>query len=246
MGENEDVIAYGLDYLRFKIFSDNDLVHIGSRLHYVDISQQFYHGERFVDLPGAQLELIRVVERPDCVAQELSLLYPCSRVDVFVDVSGDLLPSLPNLGTTISNGGKVETVYSAHLAKRGDKPVFGRAYDARAAGHYDRPVTRFEIEYKKQYASKLLVAGLWAKNPVGVALGHIKALFGVALWVENVDAVEFRAITKPLSHSRERFYARYGKGILNDVENHGLQGLHRFIMECVSQGQGAEGETQDS
>jgi hypothetical protein len=169
------------------------------------------------------------------VALELSELYPCARVDVFIDVEGDLLPSIQPMGTVISNGGKVETIYSTHLKKRGDAPVFGRAYDAQRAGHYDTQVTRFEIEYKKQYAQQLLSCGRWFRNPIGVALNHIKALFGVSLWMERIEPIEFKANTKRLEHSRERFYSRYGKNILLDLEMMGREKLYEFIMECISE-----------
>lgn len=246
MTSKHDVLAYGLDYLRFKVFSERDVISIASRLHYVDINTPWYHGTRFVDITGSQLALIRIVEYPPDVAVELARLYPVHRIDVFIDVSGDYLGDIPTLGTKIYNRNKLETVYSMNLSKRGDAPVFGRAYDARAAGHYDVQATRFEVEYKKQYALRMLTCAGWTSNPIGVALHSIKTMFGVGIDIEDVEPIEFSAPTEKLEHSRERFYSRYGKGIVNDIESMGVERFYRFIMECIQEReQDTDGDQND-
>jgi hypothetical protein len=208
-------------------------------LHYVDVRTPWFHGNRYLDITGEQLALVRTVESVPDMAVELGKIFPCARIDVFVDVLGNLLPQVKSSGTKIYNSDRLETVYSAHLRQRGDKPVFARAYDAKAAGHYIMPTTRFEVEYKKEYAAQLLTLAGWRYNPIAVALNHIAALLGVKIWVDDVMPIEWEAIGERLSHSRERFYARYGKGIIDDISTMGVQGLHRFIMECLQNGKDA-------
>lgn len=229
-----NVVSHGLDYLRFKVWSDRDILCIAQRVEYVDINTPWFHGERFVDITGEQLSVIRTVENVPSLAAEIAKLYPVNRVDVFVDVLGNLLDKCQKTGTVISNQGRIETIYSAHLAKRGDKPVFARAYDAKTAGHYPMPVTRFEVEYKRHYAAQLLGVQGWVHNPIAVALNHIRLLLGVSIWVDDVDPIEYEAKATRLEHDRERFYARYGKNIARDISEMGVESFYKFVMECIS------------
>lgn len=224
------------------MFSEHDIRHIGTEMPYLEVNEVRFHGQRFVDLTGSQLEVIRMFENVPDIAVKLAEVYPVSRVDVFVDVAGDVLDDVTAKGTRISNDGRVETIYSHHLKKRGDRPVFCRAYNAQKAGHYSEPVTRFEVEYKRQFARSLLNTAGWQANPIGTALHSIMVLLGVSIWIEDIDPIELDAPRKRYEHDRERFYRRYGKGILNDVNDLGLQGLHSFILQCVQNPPSSQGK----
>jgi hypothetical protein len=167
------------------------------------------------------------------VALELAYLYPVSRVDVFVDVAGNVLDQVQQNGTVIVNDGRVETIYSHHLKKRGDRPVFCRAYDAKSAGHYETEVTRFECEFKRENARALLNVKGWSVNPIGAMLHSIKLLLGVNIWIDDIEAIDVDAPRRKFEHNRERFYTRYGKGIDNDIEQMGMQSFRQFVRECV-------------
>jgi len=237
MLSTSDVVAYGIDYVRYRIWRDADLEHIQRTLPYLDVQQQYYHGYRHVNLTGKCLELIRQFEEVNDVIRSFAWLYPVKRLDVFVDVLGDRLPWVRSNGTKILNAGRVETIYSAHLSKRGNLAVFGRAYDAELAGHYDFPVTRLEIEYKRHLPGALLTPDGWREDPIGVALKHVYDLLGIDVQLDEHNHIDFNAPCRRLEHSRERFYTRYGKGILNDVESMGVQGLVVFVQECVRTGE---------
>lgn len=229
-----NVVAYGIDYLRFGIKSDLDLRFIQQRLEYVDVYERWFHGHRYVDLTGQQLGLIRMVEDLDKVILELAYLYRVSRIDVFCDVEGYLLLSVKRSGTVISNNGRVETVYSHHLGKRGDYDVFARVYDAEASGHYESAVTRFECEFKRHHARTLLSVNGWTVNPIGNMLHCIRLLFGTRIEIPGIAAIEYNAPKVRLEHSRERFYKRFGQSIMRDIETMGVGSLHSFIRECLA------------
>lgn len=228
-----NIISYGLDYARFKIFSEHDVRHTELRLPYIDVKAPWFHGTRFVDLTGSDLAVIRMLESVDELMLEFASLYPVSRLDVYVDVEGLYLDSVTQNGTVIMNAGNVETIYSHHLKTRGDKPIFARAYDACAAGHYDFASTRFEVEFKRHNARAMLSTQGWGCSPIGAALHSIKMLLGISIWIEDIAPIEMNAKQERYQHDRERFYARYGNGIYNDIQSMGIQGLQDFIVQCV-------------
>lgn len=240
------VIAYGIDYLRVKVFGHLDIEHIRKMLPYLDIDIRSFHGGKFVDLTGKQLEMVRSFDSVEDVVRSLLEIFPIHRLDAYVDIGGDWVSWLPRNGTVIMNDGLIETVYTHNLGSRGDVPIFGRAYDARAARHYNVPSTRFEIEFKRETAKDMvdLVHG-FNVNPVRIALYWIGSMFDVAIAIDGLAPVEFKGITKRLAHSRERFYTRYGKNILLDIQKMGVTGLHEFIRECIgdeNDGNGREKE----
>jgi len=228
-----DVIAYGLDYLRFKVEDEQDVYFIASRFEYLDIMPVWHHGSRFMDLTGSMIEVVRMFDDVRTLAQDIAIICPCCRIDVFVDVIGVQVSDFPTSGTAIVNDGIVETQYSHHLGSRGNMPRFCRVYDAQRAGHYDCPVTRFECEFKNDAARAILQNGEWCYNPVECALREFRTMFGVDIKIDGLSSVELDAPKRRYSHNRERFYARYGKNILVDIESMGLQGLHKFILESV-------------
>lgn len=236
MKKRYDVIAYGLDYVRYKIFSDKDFNHIGAQLPYLELTERFFHGYRFIDLTGKQLEIIRRFEDIDNVVTLLALTFPVTRIDVFVDVVGYVLSDVTTNGTLIFNYSRLETMYSDNLRNRGNLGVFCRAYDAQAAGHYDILATRFECEYKREHAKVILGTNGWNIDPVEAMLYSIKTSLGVDIRIPGKVGVDFNAPTRRYEHSRERFYRRYGKNILLDIERMGAQGLYGYVMECVNEG----------
>jgi hypothetical protein len=217
------------------VFNSIDIRHISERLGYIEINERHWHGGRFVDITGKQLEIIRLFESVDTVLCELAHLYPVRRVDVFVDVTGRQLDAIKLQGTTISNNGRIETIYSHHLKIRGDCGAFGRAYDAKAAQHYAVEMTRFEIEYKREHASALLGTEGWSTCPIGVTLRNIKAMFNVDIKIDGIKSVDLHAPQRRLAHSREKFYARYGRNILIDLEEMGIETLYSFIMNALTE-----------
>jgi len=235
MTEQYDVVAHGIDYVRYRIFSDTDFQYIGSKLPYLELTERFFHGKRFIDLTGKQLEMIRMFEDVDLTITHLASLFPVTRIDVFVDVLGGHLSDARQMGTLIYNVGYLETVYSHNLKNRGNLGVFGRAYDAQKAGHYGEPVTRFEIEYKRNDAKVMLNTNGWGIEPIGAMLNDILEHFGVSIHILGHPHVDFNAPTRRYEHSRERFYKRYGKNILLDIEQMGAQGLYTFVTECLEE-----------
>ncbi|MEE8599282.1 MAG: hypothetical protein V3S69_07250, partial [Dehalococcoidales bacterium] len=193
------VIAHGLDYARFKLFGVLDENFVRQRFAYIDVYIRMFHGSRFLDLTGKQLELIRMFEDVDVAVREMAHIYPVNRIDVFVDVEGAHLGDVEQRGTVISNAGTIETIYSHHLKTRGDRPSFGRAYDARAAGHYLVDVTRYEVEYKREHARALLGSDGWKVDPLGVTVRCIKAMFGVDVGIEGVKGVDLNAPQRRMS-----------------------------------------------
>lgn len=230
-----DVIAYGIDYVRYRIFSDTDYRYIGTKLPYLELTERFFHGKRFIDLTGKQLEVIRMFENVDDVVLSLAQLFPVTRVDVFVDVLGNVLGDVKTSGTLIYNDHRLETAYSRNLMQRGNLGIFCRAYDAQAAKHYDVPATRFECEYKRNNAKTMLNTTGWGIEPIGAMLNDTQEHFGVGIHIPGHPYVDFNAPTRRYEHNRERFYKRYGKNILLDIETMGAQGLYTYIMECMDE-----------
>ena len=231
---NGSVVSYGLDYVRFKVWTDRDVDFIAKQLSCLDIKSVFYHGSRFVDITGKQLAVARVCHDLSADLRVLSEIFPVSRVDFYFDVLDSRLQHIPirDGRTVISSGYELETVYSHKLASRGDRAVFGRAYDAKKAGHYDFDVTRFEVEYKSYACASLTAESNWLDTCYLVAAEAIEHMFSYRVLVEGCKGLELNASRKRLEHSRERFYTRYGKGIINDVQSMGLQGLYEFMLEC--------------
>jgi len=225
-----NVIGYGYDYLRVKTASELDVKFVRERLPYLDLDERYYHGFRFVKLSGGSLEVVRIFEDVERVILELSYTLPVTRLDVFVDVEGDIVEDVISPGTAIMNGGRVETRYSENLSDRGNRAVFCRAYDAMTAGHYDVPVTRFECEFKRNAVRAILGYGEWKKNAVGCALRAFALLLGINIEIPNIEHTEFRGVSKKYSHTRERFYTRYGRGILNDAENMGFASDRKSVV----------------
>jgi len=235
MGKQYDVIAYGIDYIRYRIFSDADYQYIGSKLPYLELTERFFHGKRFIDLTGKQLEIIRMLDDIDDVVTLFALLFPVTRIDIFVDVLGNVLDDALTVGTLIYNDGCLETVYSHNLKNRGNLGVFGRVYDAQKAKHYDEPVTRFEVEYKRNDAKTMLNTQGWGVEPIGAMLNDVLKHFGVYIHITDHPHVDFNAPKRRYEHSRTRFYKRYGKNILLDIERMGVQGLYTFVIECMEE-----------
>lgn len=227
------VVQHSLDYVRFKIFSDVDVGWLSTLLSYVDVQAVWYHGTRFVNLSGDDLALMRTFTDVASELATISYALPVSRIDYAVDVYGDWLSVCSRPGTVISNNGRVETIYSDHLSVRGDRTHFARAYDARAAGHYDYPVTRFECEFKRHVAANMLRDGHWHVSPCAAAMYDIKMFFGVEIKIKDVRAVEFNPRREVLEHDRSRFYRRYGRRILEDVESMGVQRWSRWVHDVL-------------
>lgn len=230
----DNIVSYGIDYVRFKCESEDDFLYIANSLEYVPVMRTSFHGGTFVDISGKMLETIRTVESvPDMVA-DMCQLVKLSRLDVYIDVVGDILPECKTPGTEIRNDGKTETIYSHKLTSRGNVPVFGRAYDAQAAKHYDFPVTRFEIEFKNPLVVTMCNPDEgWAVNPIDVALWHIMDIYGANITIQGRTAIEFNPPKRRLAPDRERFYSKYGKGILHDIETWGTEQFLQFLFTVV-------------
>jgi len=231
--KQDNVVSYGLDYLRFKVGNQQNADFVQSMYNYVDIPMRWFHGTLCADFTGDVLEVIRMIEGLHDLPISLSWLYTCSRIDVFIDVMGNIIDEARHPGTCIMNDGVIETVYSQKLTSRGNVPTFARMYDAQSAGHYGLPVTRFECEYKLQKAGALLHNGEWLRNPIEVALYDIEAIYGISIHIDGLTGVEFYAKKTPIQENRERFYARYGRGIMRDIEKYGVQGLYSIIMSTM-------------
>lgn len=235
------IVAFGLDYVRLMVHNELGVKYIQECLPYADVVGRYYHGELCVDLSGDTLALVRMFDDLDEFVRQWATLFVMSRLDVYIDVGGGFDAAQQMPGTVIMNDGRIETIYSHKLTSRGNVPVFGRVYDALAAGHYPQQVTRYEIELKKHIAKSMVQNGQWTINPVQVALYYVRDLFGVDIKIDNLPAVEFRPHKAKLEHSRERFYKKYGKGILNDIEEHGLIWIRDFIISCLLDKDGKNG-----
>jgi hypothetical protein len=229
------VISFGLDYVRFRVFSTCDCNYIAKIFPYLDITKTWFHGLPFVDLTGSMLATIRMMDDLDGRLKQLSRYFPVKRIDVYIDVYGNLLPDLAKPGTVIENNGNIETIYSIHLKRRGNVPAFCRAYDAKAAEHYAFPSTRFECEFKREYGSGLLVDGEWVRDPIAIALGILNQVYGCSLSVQELEPLEWKPPRLKPQPSRKRFYKRYGKNILLDMEEMGLKRLYEFVQECLAE-----------
>lgn len=236
------VLAMGLDYLRYRVHSAQDIRDIQTLLPYLQIIDRNYHGSRFVDLSGKQLEVVRTFNNVANIACRLASWFVVSRIDVFIDVEGNRLGAIEAKGTIIVNDGRIETIYSHNLKNRGNVPAFCRAYDARAAGHYDRPSTRFECEFKREAARALLTAEGWTLDPIGVMLHNIALHLGVTIDLPDHAAIDMDAPQQRYSHSRERFYLRYGQSIARDIEAMGVKGVYEYIQRCIADKEDANGK----
>ncbi|MCK5642915.1 MAG: hypothetical protein KAJ19_19045 [Gammaproteobacteria bacterium] len=226
--------SWGVDYVRVAVEHPLDLVSLECAFEYLDITPRWYHGKRFVDLTGKMLSLIRMVDDIGEVLARLSGDHRITRVDFFVDVVGDIVHCAKRSGTSIQNYGRVETTYSHHLANRGDYPVFARCYDAQAAGHYTMPVTRFEVEYKGKMCPALVnYKDGFSKALPAVTVKNILDIFGVVVVLPDVVPLEMKPEKTIYIPSRERFYNRYGKGIMSDIETMGLEQFLMFMYTCV-------------
>lgn len=241
-----DVISYGLDYVRFAVDSDADIEFAATQIPYIDVGERWFHGRRFLDLTGTDLSVIRMVEDVTAVLGRFAWLWKVTRLDVYVDVLGnhvDEVAKQQSVGTVIMNNKQFETVYSDHLKARGRRAQFGRCYNATLAGHYqDIAATRFEIEYKRQAARAILNEDGFCLSPIACALKSIDDMFGVSIKIPDVEAVELDAPTERVSHPRERFYARYGRGIIDDIECLGLSAFVTFVLEASSRNMQSESD----
>jgi len=230
--DEKDVVSYGLDYIRFQIYSETDVEYVQREFSYLDINSVYHHGSRFIDLTGGMLEVVRMMDDLEEKILLLAYRYPVHRLDVYIDVQGYSVDQVETEGNSIWQGKKVETVYSHRLEQRGNVPVFGRCYDAEAAGHYNFPVTRYEIEFHKDLFPALLSTGGWSVNPISVAIHYVKKLFDVDLVVPEHTPLEFKAPKRKYASTRESFYRRYGKGILIDIAEMGAHNLENYIRWC--------------
>lgn len=228
-----EIVAYGVDYVRIEASTPETLLALETAFDYLDIRPSWYHGKRFVDLSGKALAMIRMVDDIEEALEWLARDHRITRVDFFIDVKGDVLSDCQMPGTVIMNYGKIETVYSHNLKSRGDYPVFARVYDAMSAGHYPVPVTRFEVEFKKEMVPGIVnhVIG-FGKTLPSVTLWHIKSIYGVDISLPSVVPFELNAERQRLSPSRERFYNRFGKGIMLDVAEMGVEQFLMFVYTC--------------
>lgn len=241
----DNIVSYGIDYARFRCETEDDYLFISNSIEYIPVIRTHFHGGTFVDLTGKMLETIRTVESvPDLLAL-IGSMNRLSRLDVYVDVIGDVLSKCKKPGTEIRNDGRTETAYSHKLTSRGNVPVFARAYDAQAAKHYDFPVTRFEVEFKAPLVATFIHCDKgWTVNPVDVALYHIADIFGANITIQGRRALEFNPPKRRLEPSRERFYTKYGKGILHDIETWGIEQFIQFVYTVVRlEDKGAISET---
>lgn len=230
------VIAYGVDYCRFVDVGNLGIQWFQHRFEYLDLVGRYYHGQLCVNISGAQLEVMRLVERVDLALEECALSFQVSRLDVFVDVAGVDLDKVAKTGTVIMNDGRIETIYSANLSTRGDHTAFSRVYDACAAGHYeDSGIWRIETELKREKARAILNAEGWQINPVRVLLHYAMLHFGVEIFIDDLTACDVNAPGRRIESSRERFYLRYGKGILRDIESMGKDTFYEYILQCVKE-----------
>jgi hypothetical protein len=228
-------IGWGIDYARFAVVNEAGLEYVMREAPYLDVSARNYHGGLFVDLTGDMLGIVRLFDSVYDVLERLARLFRCTRLDIYVDLEGDWLAHVEKRGTEIHNCGTLETVYSHNLGSRGNVPVFARAYDAMAAGHYAEPVTRFEVELKRQKAAQQLGVDGFVTDPVQLALCHIARLFGLDITIDGLAGTENGGEVKRPEHDRERFYRHYGRAILADMQEMGVQGLQMFIKMCLDQ-----------
>lgn len=229
-----DIVSHGMDYMRVRAPTVAALEYLARETPYVDIKPVWHHGTRYVDYTGRMLETVRCFDDLSVLAVAFADMFGLGRIDYYVDVAGRHLSDvLYRDGTVIANGNRVETIYSTHLSKRGDVLEFCRAYDAMAAGHYDFDVTRFEIEWKGDAVQTILSQDDWIHSLVEYAVGGFETYLKARVLVPDVSAMELNPARTVLEHSRERFYRRYGKSILSDIEAMGLQKLFEFVQTCV-------------
>jgi len=234
--DKSHILTQGIDYLRVKLpIAYAEVESIEQRLGYIDTRRVNYYGDYFLDLTGDMWELVRTVESVESVLDFLKP-YHWSRIDACFDVIGLHIESLPQPGTVIMNGGQVETIYSHHLKKRGRYAVFARAYDAMKAGHdLPRGTIRFEVEFKLNLPDRIRRS----YKPLAVlfylATLHIERIYGVTL--PTTEGIELAQPSSKIAHGRERFYARYGKGILADVLDMGLDRWADFVVQASNRRQ---------
>lgn len=227
------IIAYGIDYARFLVENRNGMQWFGERFDYLEIREAWYHGSLCVDLAGGALEVIRTVERVDLAIEECAKLFQLKRLDIFADLSGINVANVVKPGTVIINDGCVETIYSHRLNQR-SRHVFSRLYDAFKAGHYEtKGIWRVETELKREKARAVLNKNGWQVNPIRVLMHYAMLHFGLNLKIGELDACDVNAPSRRIESSRERFYRRYGKNILLDLESMGSDVFHTYIRECM-------------
>lgn len=233
-----DIISQHIDYLRFGPLSQNlpwDVVE--RRFAYLDITKVNYYGKWYCDLTGDSLELARTVEPMEDVLEWCAQAH-WSRLDVAFDVLGIEIAKLPRPGTVICNNNAIETIYSHHLKERGKHDIFQRAYDAAKAGH-DVPdgTVRFEVEFKRNYPDAIRDSENRLQRAFQTAACYIDRKWMIRLPVKNSQ--EIKPKKRLVSHSRERFYARYGKKIAADLADMGQEAFLQWVIECTK-GQDSE------
>ena len=230
------IIAQQFDWLRFgPLSSTHKWAALQRRFQYIDVRRHNHFGRWYADLTGDQLEVIRTVECIDKVLNDLADIH-WTRLDVAFDVSGVDLDSLACPGSAIVNDGRRETLYSHMLKARGDFPMFSRVYDAFSAGHdVDPGVIRCEVEFKLHMPDMLKKSELWPRVAFLFAAQEIAFRFGLNLPVLD-GASEFSPTKRLLNHDRERFYARFGKRIVNDVVELGFDRFISWALDCARNG----------
>ena len=227
------VISEHIDYVRFLCASELDAQDIVHRLSYVELRARKLHSVWSVDITGTALESIRLVEPVVKAINEIGRHRRISRLDVAIDVYGVNVKKATTWrgGTCILNQAKLETVYSHNLRDRGDKAVFARAYDAVAASHYPAgggEVTRLEVEFKGYVASELTRNGVDKNCLFAMARYALRSTLQT-----KIDLSPSRVLVadrlKRLEPRRARFYRRYGRNIIKDVESYGFQAWLAFV-----------------
>jgi len=234
----EKILSYHIDYVRFHSETDADDRYINIILQPAIGIPVTLHGVRFLDFGGDALAQARMMGC-DIIAsiRNLDVTHTVSRLDLCCDVLGNVISKELNArkGTLIVNDGRIETIYSSHLKERGNVGFFGRVYDAQSAGHYAQPVTRFELEIKRRTISSLLCA---THNDENLSLWpvfrfQIMSMFDVDIKLPNTEPIEFDPPKTVLESDRERFYRRFGQGILRDVECMSVDVWLDYVIRCV-------------
>jgi len=227
------IISEHIDYVRFLCQTEASAQDIVHRLSYVELRPRKLHGVWSVDLTGTVLESIRLVEPVVELLNEAGKHLRISRLDVAIDVYNVSVKKATSWrgGTCILNKSKLETVYSHNLRDRGDTAVFARAYDAVRANHYPvggGNVTRLEVEFKGYVVAELTRDKIDRNCLFAMARYALRSTLQTKIAL-SPSRVLVAGRLKRLEPRRARFYRRYGKNIIKDVQEYGFQAWLAFV-----------------